>query len=702
MNRVLVLFIWVFIISSLLNLSNCSYHIDSLNIDDIPGSYNVRIEVDFEETIGDISPLLYGNNTKWLLGGEASFGRDNGIWSKRNNHLNENIRDWLIDSGITILRYGDGGNAEYFYWGWSILPFMERIKTPVRNRWSGDDFYAFGVMEFIELCETIKSEGIIIVNYTMGILDSFYSPEKNNDQRTKREIGIQQAANWVEFMNITAPAHKDSEYPDNYKPEYSLQKMPKGYFAHLRAELGHPEPFRIKYWEIGNETNQFHELGEYIRGAIQYADAMKAVDPSIKIGWVDYGDVKQFKMAANVPWAVDFLAPHDYLIVEDKKKKIPFYGSQSVKRRINVQEGGKYLVRFRAFGRVYFGNKYPEERAVAPRMELKVDGRFVKEIVINKNINKEKKDLVINAYWYEIPIELSQGDHTVSLRMTNDFFDRSFFDINRRGRDVFLHAWLIEGKGEKHDILFPENKHKVIQAPYRYYFLIEEFEKKIAVRKGLVDKYAPWLFIAQTESGYWPKEPALWSALGEALMVMADMRHGIKIRNLWHLYGGFNRAATIHSGTAVEENYHVTPDYYVNKMFSQHFGSEVISSRVRSHESCWDDSAEESLLANSSSFPFQDCVHVIASRNKDQLYIAIVNLHSTKKAIIEMDIKNFVAEASTQYTLRAKNPWDYNATNEKIKDNVFIQVIKENKSHETAYLLPNSFTILEFSKRKSY
>ena len=70
MNRVFVMFAWFFIISSLLSLSHCAYNIDSLDIDDIPESFNASIEVDFEKNIGDISPLLYGNNTKWLLRSE--------------------------------------------------------------------------------------------------------------------------------------------------------------------------------------------------------------------------------------------------------------------------------------------------------------------------------------------------------------------------------------------------------------------------------------------------------------------------------------------------------------------------------------------------------------------------------------------------------------------------------------------------------
>ena len=669
---------------------------------DVIGSYKARIKVDYAAIERNISPLLFGNNSKLLFGGEASFGRDNGIWSKQDNDINKNIRDWLVDSGITILRYGDGGNAEYFYWGWSVLPFERRIATPVRNRWSGSDHYIFGIMEFIKICETVKCEGIIIVNYNMGFLKSFYDPQKNNDTRSKREISAQQAANWVEFMNIPAPVKRNSSFPEKYKPEYSLQKMPKGYFAYLRARLGHPNPVGIKYWEIGNETDHFYELEEYIRGAIEYSRAMKAVDPSIKIGWVDYGKIDELKLATQVPDAVDFLIPHDYVILKDKKRKFLFYGSQIVKRQINVHKGGEYLVRFNAFARAYFGTKYPEERAVPPRMELKVDDRVIKEIIINKNIKQDKSDLIFNSYWYEIPVTLSPGTHTVSLQMTNDFFDKSETDVNRRGRDIFVHSWLVEGEGEKYNILFSKDNKSKLPAPYAYYSLITGFNKRLSNRQALISKYAPWLFVAQTESGYWPPTGTIWGALGEAMMIMADMKYGVTIRNYWQLYGNCRRAGVIHSGTQNQDNYHLAPEYYVNKMFSQHFGSKMLSSSVKFPKTYLDDTGyvndEEISSTKSLHCPLQSCIRTLASRDSNRLYIAIVNLHTSKNVIVEVNIQNFQAEKTVQYILRAKNPKEFNATNEKIKNNVFIQTIRKDKPVKNISLLPNSFTIIEFSK----
>jgi alpha-N-arabinofuranosidase len=55
----------------------------------------------------------------------------------------------------------------------------------------------------------------------------------------------------------------------------------------LRAENGHPLPFAIKWWAVGNEMWGDFQLGhmplaEYLKKHIKVVDAMRAVDPSIR------------------------------------------------------------------------------------------------------------------------------------------------------------------------------------------------------------------------------------------------------------------------------------------------------------------------------------------------------------------------------------------------------------------------------------
>ena len=90
----------------------------------------------------------------------------------------------------------------------------------------------------------------------------------------------------------------------------------------MRAANGHPEPYAVKYWELGNEVYgnwvRGHVDGEtYAHAAVQYANAMRAVDPSIKLIAVGQGIGKEqdkwnravLKIAGPM---IDYLAIHDY------------------------------------------------------------------------------------------------------------------------------------------------------------------------------------------------------------------------------------------------------------------------------------------------------------------------------------------------------------------------------------------------------
>jgi alpha-L-arabinofuranosidase len=82
----------------------------------------------------------------------------------------------------------------------------------------------------------------------------------------------------------------------------------------LRAEHGYPEPFHIKYWELDNETYRWFNEEEYIEWTIRYSQAMKAVDPTIKLGLCTYGGYEKnlAHILEQVGEHVDFLADRSY------------------------------------------------------------------------------------------------------------------------------------------------------------------------------------------------------------------------------------------------------------------------------------------------------------------------------------------------------------------------------------------------------
>jgi alpha-N-arabinofuranosidase len=101
-----------------------------------------------------------------------------------------------------------------------------------------------GMDEFMDLCKILKVDPYITVNAGFG------------DDRS--------AADQVEYMNGSVHTHMGA----------------------LRAANGHPEPYNVKYWNIGNEPYGNWQLGRtalryFLMKNNAYAKAMRAVDPSI-------------------------------------------------------------------------------------------------------------------------------------------------------------------------------------------------------------------------------------------------------------------------------------------------------------------------------------------------------------------------------------------------------------------------------------
>ncbi len=182
----------------------------------------------------------------------------------------------------SFLRWPGGNVAQDYHWQWGIGP---RDKRPVwtNKSWSNapepDDL---GTDEYLALCARLHIEPSITVNV-------------NGAGATAQE-----AANWVEYVNGPATSK----------------------YGAMRAANGHPAPYGVKQWELGNEV-----FGGWVRGhtdaetyahsAVQYAGAMRKVDPTIKLIAVGEGlgkeaDTWNRAVITIAGPAIDYLAIHDY------------------------------------------------------------------------------------------------------------------------------------------------------------------------------------------------------------------------------------------------------------------------------------------------------------------------------------------------------------------------------------------------------
>jgi alpha-N-arabinofuranosidase len=193
---------------------------------------------------------LFGTNIQW-----ASRG-DNILPNDTSTTFDRPIVDSIRDAGVTLLRFPGGTLSDTYIWRHGIGPRGSRRKGP--NFVGQEEPSSFGTDELIKLSREVSAGLVLTVNFSI-------TPED--------------AADWVEYMNGSTST-----------------KM-----GRLRAENGVPDPVKVTYWEIGNEIYNPAEPGhvtgdEYARKFVAFAKAMKARDPSIKIGAVLEGTFSQ------APW----------------------------------------------------------------------------------------------------------------------------------------------------------------------------------------------------------------------------------------------------------------------------------------------------------------------------------------------------------------------------------------------------------------
>jgi alpha-N-arabinofuranosidase len=87
------------------------------------------------------------------------------------------------------------------------------------------------------------------------------------------------------------------------------------HYGSIRAEMGHPEPFNVKYWQIGNE-----QIGEeYERIMVNYASAIRERHPELSL----LASYPSDNILLNLSDEVDYVCPHFYApYTKDRENEI--------------------------------------------------------------------------------------------------------------------------------------------------------------------------------------------------------------------------------------------------------------------------------------------------------------------------------------------------------------------------------------------
>jgi alpha-N-arabinofuranosidase len=160
-----------------------------------------------------ISKYIYGQFTEHL--GRCIYG---GIWVGKNSPIpnTRGIRNDVLDAlkaiRVSVVRWPGGCFADTYHWMDGIGPAEKRPKF-VNTTWGGVvEDNSFGTNEFLDFCELLGAEPYLSVNVGSGT--------------------IKEARDWVEYIN----SNNDSP------------------MANLRRLNGRRDPWKVKFWGIGNET----------------------------------------------------------------------------------------------------------------------------------------------------------------------------------------------------------------------------------------------------------------------------------------------------------------------------------------------------------------------------------------------------------------------------------------------------------------
>ncbi|MEW6658030.1 MAG: alpha-L-arabinofuranosidase C-terminal domain-containing protein [Thermodesulfobacteriota bacterium] len=290
--------------------------------------------VDAGAPVTALNPLLFGQNL--LFSG-------NGLWNARINDLDPAGVALVKNLAPTSIRFPGGSVSDQYFWedglgyrttaavspGVTSIPLdgapawdnvlEARIMAPGSRSW-GDPIkflrvegnrlegviglkgsypagawvrlerrsgqpdwfsHTYGILEFLKSVKSLDAQAIITVNYGTG-LDRKGRPSTGASlsQRVKR------AAALVALVNGN-PGDSRSLGKDEEGHDWRTV----GFWAGQRAALGHPQPFKVLYWEVGNEVSDKSETGftdaaRYAGDFVSFAKGMKEVDPAIKLGAV--------------------------------------------------------------------------------------------------------------------------------------------------------------------------------------------------------------------------------------------------------------------------------------------------------------------------------------------------------------------------------------------------------------------------------
>ena len=224
----------------------------------------------------ELSPYLYMQFMEPL---GATDGSVEAAWDHARDQWRDDVVAITRELGPPMMRWG-GIFADFYRWREGVGP-RDRRPSMLNLLWGGIESNQVGTGEFVDLCRQVGAEPLVCVNF-----ESDGRRQYMKSKSSVRTADAKEAAEWVAYCN---------------DPGNSERK------AH-----GNAAPWRVRHWQIGNETsydkNGF-DLETAARKTVEFARSMRGADPAIHvIAWGDSGWAA--RMAEVAGEHVQYLAFH--------------------------------------------------------------------------------------------------------------------------------------------------------------------------------------------------------------------------------------------------------------------------------------------------------------------------------------------------------------------------------------------------------
>jgi alpha-N-arabinofuranosidase len=182
------------------------------------------------------------------------------------NHRNgwrPDVIEAIKDMRPAVVRWG-GSVCDPGEYRWKNGIGDRDARTPFPNKvWGRIDSNDVGIDEFCQFCELVEAQPLVCLSFSDG---------------------PQSAADLVEYCNGDANT----------------------VWGAKRAANGHPAPYRVKYWQIGNEISGDNE--DYLGQFSAFAQKMKQADPAILL----LASFPSQKLLDRAGRDIAYLGPHHY------------------------------------------------------------------------------------------------------------------------------------------------------------------------------------------------------------------------------------------------------------------------------------------------------------------------------------------------------------------------------------------------------